>query len=57
LEKRRQMLVEHRQVVIQQISELKRNLKAIDHKIDYYNSICSQSEGENLTLPLLQAAE
>lgn len=38
-ELRRQMLVEHRQAVLQQISELKRNLEAINHKIEHHCTV------------------
>jgi DNA-binding transcriptional MerR regulator len=40
LNARREMLIEHRQTVIQQINELQDNLEAIKHKIDHYNRLC-----------------
>jgi DNA-binding transcriptional MerR regulator len=36
---RRQMLIDHRQAVIEQIDELKRNLEAIDYKIAHYTTL------------------
>lgn len=43
LDLRRQMLIDHRLAVIQQINELKHNLEAIDYKIDHYNTLCKLS--------------
>lgn len=46
---RREMLIEHRQAVIQQINELKDNLEAINHKIDHYNTLYQmQVEAKNV---------
>lgn len=41
LEKRRQMFIDHRKIVEEQMSELQKNLNKIDHKIWYYNVACS----------------
>jgi DNA-binding transcriptional MerR regulator len=41
LEKRRELLVEHRETVIRQIDELKQNLVSINWKVDYYNKLCN----------------
>ena len=38
---RRQMLIDHRQAVLQQIQELEHHLQAINHKIEHYNTLCS----------------
>lgn len=43
LDLRRQMLIEHRQTVLQQITELRHHLEAINHKIDHYNTLCNLS--------------
>ncbi len=40
MEIRRQILVEHRQNVLDQMGELKHNLEKINHKIDHYSSVC-----------------
>lgn len=39
LENRRKMLIEHRQEVIKQISELQHNLETINYKISHYTTI------------------
>jgi DNA-binding transcriptional MerR regulator len=39
LENRRKMLVEHRSIVIKQISELQHNLETINYKISHYTTI------------------
>ena len=41
LDLRRQMLIEHRQAVIQQMAELDHNLEKINCKIDHYNRLCN----------------
>ena len=38
LEARKQMLMEHRQEVLKQIKELKKNLEKIDYKISHYET-------------------
>jgi len=40
LEQRRQMFLNQRKIVEQQITELENNLKKIDYKIWYYNIAC-----------------
>lgn len=40
LSARLEMLVEHRQVVLQQINELQHNLETINHKIERYETLC-----------------
>jgi DNA-binding transcriptional MerR regulator len=57
LEQRRQMLVEHRQAVIEQIDELNRNLEAINHKIEYYNTQCNLPVKANLFQPVEEITE
>lgn len=55
LEARRQLLIEHREAVIQQISELTRSLGAINYKIEHYNTLCSVRVEGNPTLSLVEA--
>lgn len=38
---RRQMLIEHREAVLQQITDLQHNLEAINYKIAHYNTLCN----------------
>jgi DNA-binding transcriptional MerR regulator len=52
LELLRQMLIEHRQAVVEQIAELTHNLKKIDYKIDHYNTTCNiRSDPEDEMAP------
>lgn len=44
LEQRREMLVEHRADVLQQIADLKKYLHNIDWKIDYYTMACEDGK-------------
>lgn len=37
---RREILINHRKDVVNQIAELHKSLEKIDHKIDYYNRTC-----------------
>ncbi len=43
LGERKKILENHREFLRQQISELKRNLKTINYKIDYYQEVESQA--------------
>jgi len=42
LEKRRQMLLEHRRAVVEQIEQLNHNLDKINFKINHYNALCER---------------
>lgn len=46
LETRRQMLIDHRREVLDQIDELHHNLEKIDHKINHYNGCCKKYNEE-----------
>ena len=41
LELRRQMYIDHRQEVLKQIDDLKKNLKSIDYKLEFYDTACN----------------
>jgi DNA-binding transcriptional MerR regulator len=41
LEFRRQMLLDHRQEVLNQMNSLEENLKTIDYKLEYYRTACN----------------
>lgn len=41
LELRKQMLLDHRQEVLNQMESLKENLKTIDYKLEFYSSACN----------------
>lgn len=41
LEIRRQMYLDHRKEVLKQMDDLKENLKTIDHKLEFYDTICN----------------
>ncbi len=41
LEARLNLLIKHREAVMQQIAALKQNLEVIDYKIEHYNTFCS----------------
>lgn len=47
LETRRQMLIEHRKKVLEQINELNHNFEKINHKINCYNESCKKYNEEN----------
>lgn len=51
LEIRRQMFIEHRQEVLKQINDLKKNLETIDYKIHFYDTACNvQVNGKQLSV-------
>jgi DNA-binding transcriptional MerR regulator len=56
LEVRRQILMEHRQGVLDQIDELNRNLERIDYKIEHYNTTCNLHFVAEPACPAVQSA-
>lgn len=41
LEMRRQMYLDHRTEVLKQMNDLQENLKTIDYKLEFYDTICN----------------
>jgi DNA-binding transcriptional MerR regulator len=57
LEARRELLIEHRQAVIEQIKELSHNLEAINYKIEHYNTLCNPRVEVKPAIPLARELE
>lgn len=51
LEIRKRMFIDHRNEVLKQIDELKKNLKTIDYKIEFYDTACMvQVHGNQISI-------
>jgi len=54
LEIRRQMFIDHRKEVLKQMNNLKENLKTIDYKLEFYDTLCNIPVTKNKPSPKKQ---
>ena len=47
LETRKQLFIKHRQEVLKQIADLQENLKTIDYKLQFYDTLCNIGPSAN----------